>query len=154
MEEHWDYDPRKRQWYSNQGGAISDEQLRKLPVDEQVRITGMSAPSFTATPRQSGRTSASSLMEDNQPLFDPIRIDLVPSGTVIRFLTHSRFTYAAVFVPAGKMSDPCWYITGSGKWFGTNVLTTEQMSEVLMRESTSHIKVMQAAPMSAAQLLT
>jgi hypothetical protein len=143
MDETWDYDPRKRLWYSNLGGSITDVQLRKLPVDQQMRITGM--PMAPASPRRAGKSSFLDSEVHNLPLPSPIRIDLVPAHTVIQFLTHGRYTYAAVFAPTTGLSDPCWYITGAGKWFGTNVLTTDQMSEVLMRETTSYIRVMQGA---------
>ena len=39
----------------------------------------------------------------------------VKDGTVIRFVMLDKYTYAAVYV-AGK-----WYITGTGKWWGTNI---------------------------------
>lgn len=78
----------------------------------------------------------------NRPLPAPLQPDYIPNGAILRFMTHGQFRYAAVYVKQ-QHKPPTWYITGSGKWFGTNELSSEQMSEVLMRPSTSHIRAMQ-----------
>lgn len=48
------------------------------------------------------------------------QIKRVSEGSVIRFVSGGRYTYAAVYV-GGK-----WWLTGTGKWYGGNVFDYEE----------------------------
>ena len=90
---------------------------------------------------QKAATSASGVQVPDQTLhvrgvlFNPY----LAEGTVIRYIIEKRTVrpnnrhikqlhYAALFA-GGE-----WYLTGAGEWYGTNVLTKEQMFEVLQRD--------------------
>ena len=124
--------------------AIEDARRRN-------RAFGLDHPVTTSQPRRAGKTSqqsnsqyaaynagANQYLPEDRPLPVPIHYAMVPNGTIVRFRTHGRFTYAALYLSFFET----WFITGKGEWFGTNKLSNEQMSEVLMRPSTSHIRVM------------
>lgn len=90
---------------------------------------------------------------DDGPLLRPLFVPKLVKGMVVRFKTHKRFTYLTYYIPLdGK--DEAWYITGEGKWFGTNALTNDQMSEVLMRDTTSEIRIMLTSDEDAHARLT
>jgi hypothetical protein len=100
--------------------------------------------SFTAGGRRAGRTAANASTYgadqhniEDRPLHRPINAARVYSHMTLRFMTYGRFMYMAIYVGTLDL----WFITGNGAWFGTNELTMAQMSEVLMRPSTSHIRV-------------
>jgi hypothetical protein len=101
-----------------------------------------SAPRQTGKSRGAGATYGQRQPDPlNRPLPAPLHPGYIPNGAILRFRTYGQFLYAAVYV-RHQDKPPAWYITGSGKWFGTNELSDEQMSEVLMRPSTSHIRTM------------
>jgi hypothetical protein len=90
---------------------------------------------------------------DDGPLKAALYVDDLDPGTAIRFVTHNRFTYLALYMP-GPNPDGEWYITGNGKWFGQNTLTNEQMSEVLARDTTSEIRMLLVSDEDAHARLT
>lgn len=87
-------------------------------------------------PRQAGKRS-SLLSNGYGPLPARINPGRLYDNMTIRFKTHRRFTYVAIYI--GSLER--WFISGNGKWFDTNELTNDQMSEVLMRSDTSDIVV-------------
>jgi hypothetical protein len=142
----WEFNTTTLMWHNPiTGVSLTQEQVRRLDPAEVTRITGVN-PLVTDI-------ADDATAHRNRPLLDDINPQKISTTTVIRFKTHGKFTYAGIYVPVGD-HDKCWYITGAGKWFGTNALTNDQMSEVLKRETTSHIRVMMPLSDDAASILT
>ena len=130
------------------------EYLQQQTIEDarrRNRAFGLDQPVTTSQPRGAGNVNQRSNSQhtannagvfqhqpEDRPLPVPIDGSAIPNGAIIRFRTYDRYTYAALYVS----HNATWYITGKGEWFGTNELSNQQMSEVLMRPSTSHIRVM------------
>jgi hypothetical protein len=56
----------------------------------------------------------------------------IAEGTVVKWKS-SIYNYAAVYA-GGK-----WWITGTGRWYGGNVFTTDQFKEILKTAETASI---------------
>jgi hypothetical protein len=143
----WSFDITRKEWVNAKTGVrYTDAQVRTMTPVVQTSITG-------ANPRVVPGAQPLGYDQDDGPLKATLFIPKIVKGTCIRFVTHNRYTYLALYMPS---RDPLghWYITGNGKWFGTNELTTEQMSEVLMRDTTSEIRIMSTSHEDAHARLT
>lgn len=56
------------------------------------------------------------------------KLNKIPNGLVIKFVS-GVYTYAAIYV-GGR-----WYITGTGRWWGTNVFDHEDFIKRVIESS-------------------
>lgn len=139
-----EYDPSTREYVYPGGQRITQELLdRKAAATAtgiQVSRSGLA-----------GKNHRSAIFQ-NQNLAQPIHVRDVlnnrylVNGTVIRFIIEKRTvqqngTRVKQLHYAALHADGKWYLTGAGEWYGTNVLTKDQMLEVLQRNECVGVQV-------------
>lgn len=130
-----EFDPLTREYVFPGGQRVTQEVMQQRAV----------------TPGQSGNPNLASVIQshnvpDRIHVWDVLGHSTLVDGKVLRFIIEKRTTqqnrthvkqlhYAALHA-GGK-----WYLTGAGEWYGTNVLTKEQMLEVLQRDECVSVQV-------------